>query len=471
VTVNSVTDTTATIGFSIDPGGADTTYTIAYGPTIAYGSITPAVDIGSTSGAQALSATITGLSPASTFHFDVVATNADAPGGVGGGDSAFTTLPQLTGVTGSLVTVRTTVLVVSCPTGATVDWGDGSAPSPADVTCVPFNADLKSFGMTASHIYSKAGHYPVAVSDASGIDRYDAFALINTATATTVVSSSNPSTTGDQVTYAATVTPTPDAGTVSFTDGGTAIAACQARPINAALGIASCQLTYAVAGSHTIVATYSGDASFAGSGSSALTQTVNAAGNGGPPPPLPSPVNGHEVNLIPVSGTVLVKLPGGKTFTRLTAGEQLPVGSTVDVTHGRVTLVSAKPDGGTETADFYGGVFVVGQQHGEALTTLKLTGGNFKSCSSHHAADRGGADAHIASRRPRRHLWGSGHGSFSTTGMSASATVRGTIWLTQDDCEGTLIRVRRGIVTVRDLVRHKTILVPAPHSYFAARKR
>jgi hypothetical protein len=66
-------------------------------------------------------------------------------------------------------------------------------------------------------------------------------------------------------------------------------------------------------------------------------------------------------------------------------------------------------------------------------------------------------------------LWGSGGGSFRTSGNSASATVRGTIWLTEDDCEGTLIRVKRGTVTVKDLVRHKTIIVRAPHSYFAAR--
>jgi hypothetical protein len=184
-----------------------------------------------------------------------------------------------------------------------------------------------------------------------------------------------------------------------------------------------------------------------------------------PPPP---PQSGRAVNVSPVSGTVLVKLPGQTGFTRLTAGEQIPVGSTVDATHGRVTLVSARTlKGGTQTASFYEGAFVVGQRRGQAMTTLKLAGGNFRNCG--RRAGDGGPVAGLARRRPRRHVWGNGSGSFSTSGNSASATVRGTIWLTEDDCEGTLIRVRRGIVTVKDLVRHKTIIVRAPRSYFAAR--
>jgi hypothetical protein len=184
--------------------------------------------------------------------------------------------------------------------------------------------------------------------------------------------------------------------------------------------------------------------------------------------PPPAPTNGSSVNVSPVSGTVLVKLPGQRTFTRLTAGGQVPVGSTVDATRGRVALVSARTvKGGTQSANLYEGAFVVRQRRGQALTILNLTGGDFRSCGR-HATDVG-PTAQLARRRPRRHVWGSGTGSFSTTGNSASATVRGTVWLTEDDCEGTLIRAKRGTVTVRDLVRRKTIILRAPHSYFAAR--
>ncbi len=64
-------------------------------------------------------------------------------------------------------------------------------------------------------------------------------------------------------------------------------------------------------------------------------------------------------------------------------------------------------------------------------------------------------------------LWGNGKGRFRTTGKYSSATVRGTIWLTQDECDGTLTRVRRGVVSVRDFKRKKTLNVKAGHSYLA----
>ena len=46
-------------------------------------------------------------------------------------------------------------------------------------------------------------------------------------------------------------------------------------------------------------------------------------------------------------------------------------------------------------------------------------------------------------------------------------TVRGTEWLVQDSCAGTLTRVARGVVSVRDNVRRKTIVVRAGKKYLA----
>jgi len=45
--------------------------------------------------------------------------------------------------------------------------------------------------------------------------------------------------------------------------------------------------------------------------------------------------------------------------------------------------------------------------------------------------------------------------------------VRGTHWLVQDRCDGTLTRVLRGIVKVKDFRKHKTISVRAGHTYLA----
>jgi hypothetical protein len=68
---------------------------------------------------------------------------------------------------------------------------------------------------------------------------------------------------------------------------------------------------------------------------------------------------------------------------------------------------------------------------------------------------------------PARSLWGDGKGNYRTVGRYAAAVVRGTVWLTQDTCKGTLVRVQSGTVTVLDAVRHRTVTVPAGKSYLA----
>jgi hypothetical protein len=69
----------------------------------------------------------------------------------------------------------------------------------------------------------------------------------------------------------------PDGGTVAFTDNSTTITGCGSQPVDAATGKATCQVTYAGAGSHAIVATYSGDTSFQGSFSPQATIQVQPA--------------------------------------------------------------------------------------------------------------------------------------------------------------------------------------------------
>ena len=89
------------------------------------------------------------------------------------------------------------------------------------------------------------------------------------ATATTVVSSVNPSIFGNSVTFTATVTPPSATGTVQFTiDGG--------APISAPLlgGQASYAISTLAVGAHLVSAVYSGDATYLGSSSATLTQTV-----------------------------------------------------------------------------------------------------------------------------------------------------------------------------------------------------
>jgi hypothetical protein len=180
--------------------------------------------------------------------------------------------------------------------------------------------------------------------------------------------------------------------------------------------------------------------------------------------PLGSPAPGKTVNALPVSGTVKIRLPGSNKFVVLGAGQQLPLGTTVDTTKGRVTLVAASDtSGGTAQADFYDGVFKIGQTRGsKRTTTLKLV--EKLSCG------RGGKASAAAKRKKKRRLWGDGSGRFRTDGSFSSATVRGTRWMVQDGCTSTLTRVARGSVTVRDFVKKKNVVVKAGKKYVARRR-
>lgn len=177
----------------------------------------------------------------------------------------------------------------------------------------------------------------------------------------------------------------------------------------------------------------------------------------------PAPKNGDSVAVAPEGGRVFVQRPGQKKPTELKEGETIPVGSLVDATQGKVLLTSVNANGEAQSAYFFGGKFLVTQHEGNGLVVLKLRGA--LGCAS--AAREPGLTA-TASGKSGRHLWGSGHGNFRTEGSSGSATVRGTIWLTEDRCDGsTFFKVRRGVVSVRDFTTNKTISLPAGNSYTA----
>ena len=189
-------------------------------------------------------------------------------------------------------------------------------------------------------------------------------------------------------------------------------------------------------------------------------------------PPLSPPVPKKLVNALPARGTVKVKLPGSDKYVTLATGEQLPVGTLIDVRKGRVTLVAAADtSGGTATADFYGGIARLGQTGKNKLTTT-LTLTEKLTCPKADKAIAAAGDAIAAATRRKRRLWGDGSGRFQTRGKHSAATVVGTRWLVEDSCTSTLTRVVRGKVSVRDFVKKKTVIVRAGKKYVArARKR
>ena len=201
------------------------------------------------------------------------------------------------------------------------------------------------------------------------------------------------------------------------------------------------------------------------------------------------PVPGKTFDARVVSGDVFIKYPPGtgpraavkppKGFVALKGAANIPMGAQLDTRKGRVAVTSAHDTSGTtaQTADFYDGIFQVKQSTPKTkpakpkvlITDLVLKGEPPRS----ECAPVKGASAAAAKKKKRGAksvlggLWGNGKGKFRTGGKYSSATVRGTIWLTQDRCDGTLTKVKRGTVSVRDFMRRKTVSVKAGHSYLA----
>jgi phosphodiesterase/alkaline phosphatase D-like protein len=85
----SVQQTAATLRGAVDPQGLPTTYHFEYGETTAYGAATPQRGAGRGTVARDVSFRVEGLTPGTTYHYRVVATNAD--GASVGADRTFRT--------------------------------------------------------------------------------------------------------------------------------------------------------------------------------------------------------------------------------------------------------------------------------------------------------------------------------------------------------------------------------------------
>jgi hypothetical protein len=167
------------------------------------------------------------------------------------------------------------------------------------------------------------------------------------------------------------------------------------------------------------------------------------------PAPAPAllPTLGRTALATATSGRVFARMPGAGGGVPVHAGTLLPMGARIDARRGRIVLGFA-----TRTADFdrlgtvqrgafSSGVFTIRQRRGASLVELRLAGGG---C--------GGA---------ARRLVADVRGRFRTRTATATVTALSARWETENRCDGTLVRVTRGVVRVRDERRGRTVRVRA----------
>jgi hypothetical protein len=245
-------------------------------------------------------------------------------------------------------------------------------------------------------------------------------------------------------------------------------------------------------------------------------RAVDAAGNADPSPAavvdpatgtpgfevVDRPAFGREFNLEERSGEVFVSVPGaegkasvsiaqrrgpyrspvkGRRFVPIEQVRQIPLGSLVDTRFGTGGITTAADPAAKrlQSGSFAAGVFQVLQarkRKARGLTELRLKGSSFSPCRSGVGGKRtqGSVGRAIAlaarkklSRQTIRSLRGNADGNYRTRGKYSAATIRATIWITADRCDGTLTTVKRGKVAVRDFRRKKTVVVRAGKSYLA----
>ena len=216
---SAVTQTTATLNATVNPnGGPVSKCELEYGTTTSYGSSAPCTPSpGSGSSPVAVSASLTGLSANTTYHFRISATNA---GGTSkGSDEALTTLPNLpaavtkaaSAVTQTTATLNATVTpnggeVTECKLeyGTTTSYGSSApcTPSPGSGSS-PVAVSASLTGLTANTTY----HFRISATNAGGTSRGSDEAFTTLPNAPAVVTGTASSLAQTTATLSATVNP------------------------------------------------------------------------------------------------------------------------------------------------------------------------------------------------------------------------------------------------------------------------
>ncbi len=148
-TATSIGSTGATLNGTVDPNKQTTSYSFQYGPTTSYGKTTPAGTV-SGNGGKSVSASITGLTPSTLYHFRLTATNVSGPST--GQDMTFkTTAAGTPAPTKNAVSIGAVPGTVTYGRSAVIS-GDVTGPKSGGVQVIleaqpyPFTAPFRATG-------------------------------------------------------------------------------------------------------------------------------------------------------------------------------------------------------------------------------------------------------------------------------------------------------------------------------------
>jgi len=387
---------------------------------------------------------------------------------------------------------------------ASIEWGDGASSAGT------VSVSGKGFAVAGTHTYAAGGEYATKVTiDDAGGSKATATSTANVVAPPTVSNVSVLSVTETTATITFTIDPDGEETSYVIDYGHTSSYGLSTPPVGIGANGGPQQLSRTLTGLEPgssyhfdVIATNSLTAEGVAAGDQPFSTTPSAgssvlgskeSGGSGPAgvgtkPLLPPPVLGKIVNIELVSGKVFISLPTngqmslaapletafaslrkGLNFIPLTEARQIPVGSTLEATAGvaRITTATAKV-GKTQTGEFGAGIFKLLQNRKQkGLTEMNIIDNrSSKQVCASTGKKAQTASAHLSSKTLGR-LNANAHGKFSAHGQYSASTVRGTVWSVANQCDGTLTKVTRGVVSVRDFRRRKTITLFSGQHYLA----
>lgn len=235
------------------------------------------------SGATAESYTPTSSQLETTLEVSVAATNSS-------GTASAIVSGQSTPVTSVPVNTAAPTISGTATDGQELSASTGSwTPSPTGYvyqwlrcqsgTCTPVSgAKSSTYTVGAGDIGSQIEVQVTAVNSvgATTATSQPTSTVPPVATTISLSASANPVTVGSPLTFTATISPSVDGGTVTFSQDGQTVSWCDAMPVSLSASTVTCGGTAVSAGSDDISVSYSGDSDFTASSASLTENIVNA---------------------------------------------------------------------------------------------------------------------------------------------------------------------------------------------------